>query len=306
MGGQEVPATDDLLAMLQNSLRVSQSSQDVQPQQIADGGLPDMKSISSLEQLVLARANEGKLSGDNKLAATINASIKTFMTGIIATTAANQKTIKDDIKAFSKCKLSMWKEYGKALKTEKKFWMISKVYPKCIAAEKKLKLQKDVNDKKMKSYQSQLKVLKRRARVEEKKCVNVCTNNYNEKLQRLVKYYKDCKKKIGPRVMEINKLNKKWKPVAEKRRISDAKYQAMKNKCKRIAYLMNQNKCKVVSTLSTSCSFYEACWKRAKKTYDKDRAYIEVQEKEMKIEWRALTRIQCYLKVLNIKNDKNQ
>lgn len=31
-----------------------------------------------------------------------------------------------------------------------------------------------------------------------------------------------------------------------------------------------------------------------------------VQEREMKIEWRALTRIQCYLKVLNIKNDKDQ
>jgi len=269
-----------------------------------------MHSISSLEKLVMVRANEGKLTGDNKLAATINASIKTFMTGIIATTAANQKTMKDDIKAFSKCKLSMWKGYGKALKTEKKHWMMSKIYPKCIKAEKLLRLKKITNGQIMKTYVNNLKVLKRLAKAEEKSCTNVCSNdklaNYHEQLSRLVKYYKDCKKRIGSRVMEINKLNKKWKPFAKKNAVSDAKYLAMKKKCKKIAYLMNQDKCKVVSTLSTSCSFYEACWKRAKKTYDKDRSYIAKQETEMKVEWRALTRIQCYLKVLNIKNDKHR
>lgn len=187
---------------------------------------------------------------------------------------------------------------------------MSKIYPKCIKAEDALKLKKNTNIQIMKSYQDRLKVLKRLAVVEENKCVNVCSNhkneNYHEQLDRLVKYYKDCKKVIGPRVREITKLNKKWKPFAKKKVISDAKYAAMVKKCKKIAFLMNQDKCKVVETLSTSCSFYEACWTRAKKNYDRDRANILVQEREMKIEWRALTRIQCYLKVLNIKNDKDQ
>merc|ERR1712037_982009 len=100
-------------------------------------------------------------------------------------------------------------------------------------------------------------------------------------------------------------LNKKLKPALIKKKLSDGKYDAMVKKCKKIAYVMNRYKCKAVKDLDASCSFYEACWKRAKKTYDKDRTLIEKQEKEMKIEWRALTRIQCYLKVLDIKNDKD-
>ena len=39
--------------------------------------------------------------------------------------------------------------------------------------------------------------------------------------------------------------------------------------------------------------------------YDKDVKRFMVQEKEMKIEWRALHRIQCYLLILNIKNNKD-
>lgn len=269
-----------------------------------------MNGISSLEALVLARVREGKLSGDNNLTASINASIKSYMTGIVSTTAANQKTINDDLKAFSKCKVAMWKKYDKVIYVERDHWIMGRIYPKCIKAENLLKLKRNKNDEVVKTFRNDLKVMKRRAKVEEVKCVNVCSNNknenYNEELQRLVKYYKDCKNKIGPKVKQVNDLYKKLKPALVKKKLSDGKHDAMVKKCKKIAYVMNQYKCKAVKDLDASCSFYEACWKRAKKTYDKDRSIIEKQEKEMKIEWRALTRIQCYLRVLNIKNDKNQ
>merc|ERR1719433_638713 len=42
-----------------------------------------------------------------------------------------------------------------------------------------------------------------------------------------------------------------------------------------------------------------------KKKYDDDNVIIRKQEKDMKIQWRALHRIQCFLLVLNEKNDKN-
>lgn len=307
--GQEVPATDDVLAMLQNSLRVNQPSQDAEAPELEEGGVPNMNSISSLEALVMARVREGKLMGDNNLSKSINASIKTYKTGIISTTAANQKTINDDLKAFSKCKVNMWKKYDKVILVERDHWIMGEIYPKCIKAEKLLKLKKSRNDQAVKTYKNNLKVIKRLTKVEEDKCTNVCTNNknenYNEQLDRLVKYYKDCKKKIGPKVAEVNKLNKKLKNAIISKKLSDGKYDAMVKKCKKIAYIMNNYKCKAVKDLDASCSFYEACWKRAKKTYDKDRTIIEKQEKEMKIEWRALTRIQCYLKVLDIKNDKD-
>jgi len=43
-----------------------------------------------------------------------------------------------------------------------------------------------------------------------------------------------------------------------------------------------------------------------KKTYDADKKRIKIEEANVKVEWRALVRIQCYLKVLDIKNDKNK
>merc|ERR1719174_1177434 len=67
---------------------------------------------------------------------------------------------------------------------------------------------------------------------------------------------------------------------------------------------MNNKKCKAVEMFDTSCSFYEECWKRAKRVYDADVIRIRKEEAEMKIEWRALHRIQCYLMVLGTKNDK--
>jgi len=45
---------------------------------------------------------------------------------------------------------------------------------------------------------------------------------------------------------------------------------------------------------------------KVKMVYDKDVKRFMVQEKDMKIEWRALHRIQCYLSILNIKNNKDQ
>merc|ERR1719264_714801 len=68
---------------------------------------------------------------------------------------------------------------------------------------------------------------------------------------------------------------------------------------------MNNKKCKAVEMFDTSCSFYEECWKRAKRVYDADVIRIRKEEAEMKIEWRALHRIQCYLMVLGTKNDKD-
>merc|ERR1719468_641111 len=67
---------------------------------------------------------------------------------------------------------------------------------------------------------------------------------------------------------------------------------------------MNNKKCKAVEMFDTSCSFYEECWKRAKRVYDADVIRIRKEEAEMKIEWRALHRIQCYLMVLGTKNER--
>merc|ERR1711953_1636811 len=110
--------------------------------------------INKLEELVMARVRDDKVMGDNKLTKTLNASVKTFYASIIATTAANQKTIVLNIKAFEKCKTTMWRKYDKAIPIERDHWIMGLIYPKCIAAEEKLKMDKKKNDKEFKTLES--------------------------------------------------------------------------------------------------------------------------------------------------------
>jgi len=258
---------------------------------------------------VMARIRDG-LGGDDKMVTTINASIKSMYTALIGYTAANQKKIILDIKAFSACKLKMWKSYDEAIPIEKEFWVLSEIYPKCTKAESKLKTYKTKSDKIYDTQKSALKTKKKLAEVVEKSCTNVCNNKkfetYHEQLDKLAKYYTGCAKKILPKINDLKNATKKFAKVVTTKKLDDAKYLAMRKKCDLIAYRMNGRKCAAVLKLKNSCSFYEACWKAAKKVYDEDVARIKVEEANMKIQWRALVRIQCYLKVLNTKNDKDQ
>jgi len=302
-------AADDVLAMLQNSLQVKQQGQEVEQPQIQGTGVPGMDTISKLEELVMARVREG-VGGNNNLTATINASIKQMRTAILAATAANQKTIILDIKAFKLCKTKMWKSYDKAVPVEGAFWALGEIYPKCISAEKKLDVLKTRNYKVWTTSKSTLTTKEKIFKAVARNCVNVCSKNHNEnyeeQLTRLAKYYTGCRKQLGPKYKDVVTAKKKFKSADTAKTLSNARYIAMKKKCELIAYRMNQKKCRAVGILKGSCSFYEECWKRSKRTYDKDKRGIMVQEANMKVQWRALTRIQCFLLVLNTKNDKNQ
>lgn len=299
-------AAEDTLAMLQNSLRVNVHSGEAERKNQI-GLLPDGNTVEELEKIVMARINEG-VKGNSNFTKTINASIKQMMTGMISTTAANQQQIKLDIKAFKKCKTTMWGTYDRAIPVERDFWVLGEIYPKCIAAENALKLESDTSATKETSTKSSLKNSKKLLKAEGDRCSNVCTNqkneNYSEQLDRLAEYYTKCKTKIEPKWLKKEKLVKDYAKAEAAAKYSKAKYLAMLEKCKLIAYRMNVKKCDAVGMLKTSCSGYGTCWSSTKKVYDKDKKWIKKQEDEMKTEFRALVRIQCYLLVLDAKNDK--
>jgi len=302
-------AEDDILAMLQSSLRVNVQGQETEQQQMQGAAVPDMASISKLEEIVMAKVREG-LGGDNKLTAQINTSVKTMYSTIIATTAENQAKIIADIKAFALCKTKMWAAYDKAIPVEKEFWVLGEIYPKCVVALDKLKTIKTATDKIHESHKNDLKTKKSLVKAADKDCKNVCSNNkyenYEEQLKKLSKYYKKCLKSIEPKHHAVKNATKKLETITKKKGDDDGRYKAMKDKCDLIAYRMNKKKCLAVDKLTGACSFYEECWKRAKKIYEDDKKRIMVEEANMKIQWRALTRIQCYLLVLNTQNDKNK
>jgi len=268
-----------------------------------------MKSISRLEEIVMARVREG-LGGDDKLSGQINASVKQMYAAVIATTAANQAKIILDIKAFLLCKTKMWAGYDKAIPIEKEFWVLGEIYPKCVVAEDKLKVTSQKSDKMYETQKSNVATKKKLATIVEKECKDVCSNekyeNYGEQLEKLAGYYEKCIEKIQPKVEAVVNATKKYAVIAEQKKLDNARYLAMKSKCDLIAYRMNKKKCVAVGELTGACSFYESCWKKAKKIYEDDKKRIMVEEANMKIQWRALTRIQCYLLVLNTQLDKDK
>lgn len=264
-----------------------------------------MQAVSRLEKMVMARVHEG-VTGDNKLAGKVNASIKFMMTGILVSTSANQKMVKNAIDAFRRCKVTMWGAYKKAVVLEKKYWKLSQIYPKCMRAEQKSQLVKIVSDKGIVHVQNMLKRLKALIRYQGRTCGNVCANHghegYHQQLIRLTRFYRKCRKKLFPfyqRFSSMKNTYKKKKPLADER---SNRYKAMKDKCKLIAYLMNTAKCEAVTHLEVTCKGYQGCWLASKKEYNNIVPAVMQEEKDMKVQWRALKRIQCYLKVVDEKD----
>lgn len=297
------------MAMLQSSLRVKTSSNSSSETDTVQSA-PDVATVSSLENLVLNRVKDGTLKGDVKLTNSVNASIKKMFTSIIAATGSNQKLMRASVRAFKKCKTNMWANYRRALPLEKKHFMIARVYPKCITAENALRLeQKRVK----KTYKTALNIFKNNKRLMKAKgkgCGNVCTNhkrteNYHEQLQRLYDFYGKCKKKLIPISKRLESAKKLFKKESAKQAVGDAKYKAMKKKCLTMAWIMNTRKCGAVGRLKNGCKGYQACWKRATKNYYRNKRDIMKEERNMKIEWRGLKRIQCYLQVIDDKPVKD-
>jgi len=302
----------DMLAMLQSSVQVKQNSNTTSLMSGSENGHggPDTESVSHLEEMLVNKIRDGSLKGDTKVAAVINASIKNMYMAIISATGSNQKLIKKSIQAFKRCKFKMWKNYAKALPLEKNYQIYEEIYPKCIHAEKKLKLQHDLVMQKYELAKDVYDTNKQLMTVQGRTCINVCTNhrneNYHEQLRRLARYYTKCKKKLGPLKRDMEQAKKIYIKEHKKHWKSGAKYKAMKKKCFKIAFLMNREKCQSVTKLQTGCKGYGQCWKIALRNYKQNADMVRTQEKNMKIEWRALKRIQCYLKVVDDKPVKDK
>jgi hypothetical protein len=265
--------------------------------------------VTSLENLVLNRVKDGTLKGDVKLVATVNASIKKMFTSILSATGSNQKLMRDSIKAFNKCKTRMWGNYKRAMPLEKKHWMIARVYPKCIRAENALKLE---SDRVKATYKRALNFFKNNKRLMKAKgssCGNVCAihkfENYHEQLQRLYDFYGKCKKRLLPISKRLESAKKLVKKESVKSAITKAKYWAMRRKCMTMAYMQNIRKCQSVARLQISCRGYGSCWNAARRNYYRNKKGVMREESNMKIEWRGLKRIQCYLQVIDDKPKKD-
>jgi hypothetical protein len=82
------------------------------------------------------------------------------------------------------------------------------------------------------------------------------------------------------------------------------------NRCKKLMVVYNKRRkicvakqtklklrqCKLVGAIDRGCTSYKGCYEEAVKTFVATVKKAKVLEKTIKLEWRALSRIQCYLK----------
>merc|ERR1712008_406582 len=121
----------------------------------------------------------------------------------------------------------MWRNYGRALPYEKRYWQLKTIYPKCIKAERYWNLQRIKVCKIYKKARNMYINYRKLHKIAGNKCVNVCNNhkneNYHEQLQRLATYYKKCKKNIGPLLKKVKQAKKNVYSSVQKSRPSSRK-----------------------------------------------------------------------------------
>jgi len=302
----ELAAADDILAMLQRDLQTTRHGQGTTYHQSGPVGKSElMTGVARLAEMIMVAIKEDKDLGDDALVSRFNESVQVMYKGIRADTRANQNEIADSIKAFTKCNKYSRAVYSKAVITEGHFWRVGKLYPKCTREEMALKLKIGVYKKDKRLLKNDVKVARLLEKAKGRKCTNVCSKgrleNYHEELKRLGSYYGKCAKDLEPAGKKLAKLEKQLKETVKLDKESAGKYQVMKDKCKLIAWVMNKYKCAAVTNLHLGCDGYGACWKTAKKNYDKVRKFVAREEMDMKIGWRALRRMECFLGVLDEK-----
>jgi len=234
--------------------------------------------------------------------------IKKMQTGILAQKNANQKAINAAIAAFKKCTAKMWLSYKSTIPKYDMFDQLSTAHKDCRLAQADLASSEDMYIQKAKTAKAAYLASKDQWEEEKESqtpmlCKSSRQETYGQQLKRLGNVFNKGLAKMK-RIWAVKKQRKKWRDAAKvvlARRL--AMLRAMNIKCKKIAYQMDRTKCSAVTTLKAACRRHKGCWATALRAYKRLKKVVMEEEKNMKIEWRALGRIKCFLGVLDKKKN---
>jgi len=305
---------EDVVGLLQNALHVTQqhqanASMNSVSTQTSNSDPLDVQSLAKLEEIVISKIRDG-LDGDNSVfVKQISVLVKKMQTGILAQKNSNQKAINLAIAAFKKCTTKMWLMYKSTIPKYDLFEKLSTAHKDCRLAQADLASSEDMYIAKAKNAKRAFLAIKDRWEEEKesqspKLCSSGKQETYGQQLKRLENKFKKDLAKMK-RMHAVKKQRKRWRDLAKAtlgRRLAMLK--SMNYKCKMIALQMDTTKCAAVVTLKNACQRHSTCWEIAKEAYERLKKAVQEEERSMKIEWRALGRIQCFLGVLDAK--KNQ
>lgn len=272
-----------------------------------------MLEVMVLDQL---QSNEsendlGPKKGNDAFIKKVAAMTKGLKDGIKKAKKREQGLLDDTIKAFNSCvkfmskvSLAISEGQGKIkalfMDSRKCSQKIRPMYAKVLRCPKVVNAKKDG----VKKENQLVKIMGKRKFVP-KTCKKQAGEGHLLWLKRMVNLVENRKKQLDNRGLRLDKHGVKL--VKERRR------------CKKLILLYNRNRkvcvkkqtklkarqCKLVGAIDLGCSGYKSCYNEAVKTFLATVKKAKVLETHIKLEWRALERIECYLKPFgNAKNNK--
>lgn len=306
---------DDTIHLLQSSVHVRAQLGNETVVDVEKPVLETPESLVMLEDMILSYIRGGRSDGNSVYVKAMGKRVKQMQVNIRKSHKANQKWVHRGIADIKKCSTQLWSvAYKKAIGLEDKFDTLSKEHKECYVALR------DVADS-LASYKAKylnakagLQVAIERIKDEQaKQSPKVCRPGlwpqatigmrarmlytwFDKAYKQMVKLEKEKKSK--------EKLTARFKTMYDARR---KKFEKMAAKCKKTSHDMDTTKCKAVTLLRRACKNRNACYDNAVKVYQKSEKIIKQEEADMKVEWRSLGRMDCYLGVLKPKkNDKKE
>lgn len=296
---------EDIVALLQSSVHIKQQAPETPG--LGTPRAPTLSYVSKLEELVLSRVREARIlsssAEDARFAEDIMKMITNMQSSILAGRSYNQDLVERSLANFANCTTQMWASYSLAIKDEEQFAMLSNVNKECQREEKDIDLSVDGYEANWQAANAALEAVKRRIEElqqtqEPTACTSVPQENYEEKLRRLSRWFGESYATMA--ALDDDKKQKLFFLDANKTIWDEriAMLRAMTVKCLNISAEMDAAKCRAIDILDKACTARDNCWWEAETNYKSVVMEVKVQEKDMKVEWGSLGRMQCYLRVL--------
>jgi len=270
-----------------------------------------------------------KKGGESKAPVTFEATVrpilKQFKKQLLDDKKKMQKQLYDDIAVIKKCITKMKKTTKLGLLETGK-----KKKKKAKKAVKKAKKEKCPSKKDVKKCKAKIKALKPKQKackdlqkigVKDVKQIHELIKKWNKQkilkqdckqdkgeskfhyVSRLAKHFKDKLKKVQSRVDEM--VKKKNGGAALDKGCNAIKHYArhlVEFTCKKISVANYGCKCEKVLKEKKICGMFDGCYSASVLQYKNNKKEIEIKNAAAKLEWRAVGRIECLLKVMSGKN----
>jgi len=264
-------------------------------------------SWKQLEDMVLSRVRDStKLAGKGNglFVKKIGSMISRMQASINTSKTSNQQMITNAIDRFGRCTSKMRDSQKGSKKKLKKFSVLKNVHKECEESYVDIVDSQKSHLLKLENAQAELQDIKdqwkdEKAKQTAKICGSTEFENYQQQLTRMLhRFKKELKKMEG---LAATRKEKRIKVAALKAVVYRRKQmiKAMAKKCQIISNQMDDAACGSVTILKNACRTHGSCWENTLKEYKRLSKSVKKEEKDMKIEWRALGRINCFLGVLS-------